>query len=167
MEITNNANRLFLKIIAYFSEVESQQIPHTLNVAYFTRIIARNENESEHRIILLETAAMLHDIGCPISKKKYGNSLPVNQEKEGRIIATEMLATETWLSIEEKEWIAEVVGTHHRRKFADELNYGAVFDADIIVNTLEGYYPAAKADTYYKMLFTDTGRIIFSETFLQ
>ena len=159
--------KLFIKVIDYFSSVDISQIPHTLNVAYFTRLIASSENENADRINILETAAMFHDIGCPISKEKYGNSLPVNQEKEGKILTLEMLEGETWMSEKDKTWIAEVVGTHHQLKYAKELNFEPLFDADVIVNTLEGYFSKEKADVYIKMISTNTGKELYRNMFLQ
>ena len=62
----------------------AEQITHTQSVAAYTRLIAAGEGWEYGRVELVEMAAWLHDIGCPVARKLYGNSLPVHQQEEGR-----------------------------------------------------------------------------------
>lgn len=153
------------RVMAYFAKNDQSQIPHTLNVAYFTRLIAANEEYNEEKKTLMEIAALLHDIGCPQAKSKYGNSLPVNQEKEGRIVAENILCNCNELTQEQKEWLCDVVGNHHHHNKVVELGFEALADADLIVNMIEGYYDKNRSSIFRKMIFTNKGREIFNELF--
>lgn len=80
----------------------AEQITHTQSVAAYTRLIAAGEGWEYGRVELVEMAAWLHDIGCPVARKLYGNSLPVHQQEEGRKLVAGWLREEPRLSEEEK-----------------------------------------------------------------
>lgn len=145
----------------------AEQITHTQSVAAYTRLIAAGEGWEYGRVELVEMAAWLHDIGCPVARKLYGNSLPVHQQEEGRKLVAGWLREEPHLSEEEKGWLADVVGGHHRFDAARELHFEPLFEADLIVNLLEGYYQQSQAAHFYdKMMTTETGRMLFRSLFL-
>lgn len=159
------ARRVTEFYIAYPPALE--QITHTQTVAAYTRLIAVGEGWGGDRLELVETAAWLHDIGCPAARRLYGNSLPVHQQEEGRRLVEEWLRDEAGLTAVEKEWLAAVVGSHHRFDAAHELHFEPLFEADLIVNMAEGYYQLSQAAHFYdKMLTTATGRSLFHALFL-
>lgn len=144
-----------------------EQIVHTQAVASYTRLIAVGEGLDEDRVDLLETAAWLHDIGCPSARELYGNSQPVHQQEEGRKLAGAWLESVPGLTADEKEWLAEVVAHHHQFASARELHFEPLFEADLIVNLTEGYYELKKAPHFYdKFVVTATGRRLFEEIIL-
>lgn len=156
------------RVMEYFLKEDKTQIPHTQCVASYTHFITTGENMPEHEAELMEIAAWMHDIGCPSSKKKYGNTLPAHQEEEGRIVAEKLLKDIDGLNGEEKAWIANVVGNHHKRAEVDRLKFAPLFDADCIVNMVEGYYPKDKAETYLeKAMSTKFGKEIFKKLFIE
>jgi hypothetical protein len=111
--------------------------------------------------------ALLHDIGCPNAKTKYGNTTPVNQEREGKPKALEMLASYP-ISEEEKLLIADVVGLHHHHKELQKMGYELLVEADLIVNLLEGYYNLGQAAYYFDYLVTSRcGRDLYRNMFLK
>ncbi|MFR9661923.1 MAG: HD domain-containing protein, partial [Rikenellaceae bacterium] len=129
---------------------------HTQEVASYARLIAAGEGMAEDEIALHEIAAWLHDIGCPRSKEIYGNSLPQNQQSVGREVAAGLLANVDSLSHEQKFWLVDVVGSHHQFKSAQELHFEPLFEADLIVNILSGYYPKESAEKMFQsMMKTD------------
>lgn len=134
-----------LRAIRYYVATDASQIAHTQCVASYTRLIAAGEALPPRRIELLECAAWLHDIGCPESRRKYGNTLPVHQMAEGERIVRLWLADERRLTETEKAWIAETVGGHHRVDKARELHFEPLFEADLLVNLNEGYYDRGQA----------------------
>lgn len=161
-------DRLEWRMLDYYAKKDSSQIAHTLCVREYTRLLAEKENYEKRQVYLLEIAALLHDIGCPCSKEKYGNSLPENQEREGAFIAADWLQDELELSDFEKEWIIQVVGSHHQFRKAQELGFQILFEADMIVNIFEGYYDKSKVQLYYdKMITTWSGRSLFRLLFLE
>lgn len=158
------------KVTDYYIENEPsiEQIQHTQTVVAYTQLIATSEGLNGHELDLLEISAWLHDIGCPNARKLYGNSLPVNQQTEGKKLAKSWLDKTTELTEDEKSWIAEVVGTHHQFKHANELHFEPLFEADIIVNLIEGYYPKEKASHLFETMITTTsGKYLFERLFLK
>ncbi len=150
--------------IEYYSHFPQmrEDILHTQEVASFTRLIAVNEGLTERQTQLMEAAAWLHDIGCPRAKIECGNSLPANQQRVGRIVTDELLEKIESLTIDEKKWLADVVGTHHQFQQAIDLRFEPLFEADLIVNLLSGYYAMDKAKTFYtNMMTTESGKRLF------
>ncbi|MFI3291928.1 MAG: HD domain-containing protein [Rikenellaceae bacterium] len=145
-----------------FPELMRDDILHTQEVVCYTRLIAVGENIPTTEVDLLEAAAWMHDIGCPRSKEIYGNSLPENQQRVGKVVADELLADLEVLNKEEKQWIADVVASHHQFSKVEELGFAPLFEADLIVNILSGYHPLNKAQHLYEsMMRTQTGKRLF------
>ncbi|MDH6358371.1 HD domain-containing protein [Parabacteroides sp. PF5-9] len=164
----NTKDRLALEVVGYYARQEfaDKHIIHTQAVANYTRLIAVGEGMDENQSALQEIAAWFHDIGCPESYKKFGNTLPVNQQREGYILTQEWLKDEADLSSKEKEWLADVVATHHQFKSANELGFLPLFEADLIVNLLDGYYSEGQEQHLYdKLMQTKTGKELFEKIF--
>lgn len=154
--------RVVIDYYAKFPHLMREDILHTQEVVSYTRLIAIGEGLSEERVELLECAAWLHDIGCPRSKEIYGNSMPVNQQQVGREVTSQLLANIDTFSTSEKEWLADVVGTHHQYKHALSLDFMPLFEADLIANSLSGYHNPEKAKHLFSTLMkTVTGRALF------
>ena len=161
-QIKDKIAEMVVRYYAQFPELKRDDVLHTQEVVVYTRMIAVGEGMADKQVALLEMAAWLHDIGCPRSKELYGNSLPVNQQNVGREVATELLEPISELTSDEKQWLADVVGTHHQLPKAIELDYMPLFEADMIVNCLSGYHPKEKHQHLYDtMLKTNTGRTLF------
>ncbi|MFI3302815.1 MAG: HD domain-containing protein [Rikenellaceae bacterium] len=152
-------------VLSYYSrypERMREDTLHTHEVVIYTYLIATGEKIPEMEIDLLVAAAWLHDIGCPRSTEIYGNSLPENQQSIGRQIASDLLAPLDCLSPLEKQWLVDVVGTHHQFSKAKELGSMPLFEADLIVNVLSGYHAKEKAQLLYDtMMVSQTGRKLF------
>ncbi len=152
-------------VIDYYSQYPDlmrEDIQHTQEVVSYTRLIAVGENIPDLEIEMLEAAAWMHDIGCPRSKEIYGNSLPENQQRVGKIVATDLLQNIESLSDDERCWIADVVASHHQFSKVEELGFAPLFEADLIVNILSGYHPIDKAQQLYTaMMRTTTGKKLF------
>lgn len=146
-------------VVNYYSGYSSMldDLIHTQQVVTYTRMIATAEGYNDREISLLEAAAWLHDIGCPKSREIYGNSLPVNQQTIGKQVALELLADIDTVDKESREWLAMVVATHHQFKSSQELKFIPLFEADLIVNILSGYYAADEAAHLYNQLMTTSG----------
>lgn len=160
--ITNDiANR----VIEYYSNYPSlmrEDILHTQEVVAYTKMIALGEDLSPKEVEMLECAAWLHDIGCPRSKEIYGNSLPQNQQSVGRDVARELLQDIADFGSDEKLWIVDVVGTHHQFAESQRLAFTPLFEADLIVNLLSGYYKKEQAESLCQKLITSkTGKMLF------
>ena len=156
--------KLSLRVLDYYMKHNdgTSQVIHTQSVVSYTGLIAVGEKLDQHVVNLLEISAWMHDIGCPSSYALYGNSLPVNQQTEGRIITESWLNDTTELTQAEKKWLVDVVGSHHEFDSAKQLCFEPLFEADLIVNLIEGYYPMEKAGHLYRTLIrTESGKKLF------
>ncbi|MDO5570476.1 MAG: HD domain-containing protein [Bacteroidales bacterium] len=151
-------------VVDYYSKYPSahQDILHTMEVVFYARMISIGEGWPENKIEDIEMAALLHDIGCPLSKEIYGNSLPVNQQNVGREVANQLLKNISSLSDSQSKWLEDVVGTHHQFKHASELGFLPLFEADLIVNILSGYYKKERTEHFFdKLMTTKSGKKLF------
>ncbi|MFI3290290.1 MAG: HD domain-containing protein [Opitutales bacterium] len=162
-------DEIALGVIEYYSqfpEFMRSDVLHTQEVVSYTRLIASGENLSERQVDLLEISAWLHDIGCPKSKCIYGNCLPKNQQCVGEEVAKEFLEPFDGLTQEEKDWLANVVATHHKLDFAKSLNFMPLYEGDLIANILSGYFPRDKVPALFKtFVHTKTGKALFKKIF--
>lgn len=162
-------DRISSKVIEFYAGEEPAiaQIQHTQTVASYTRMIAAGEGIEGRMLDLMETAAWLHDIGCPDARRCYGDSLPVHQQEMGRQKVSVWMQEVEELTGEEKQWLADVVGTHHRFDSARQFHFEPLYEADLIVNLIEGYYEQSHARPYYDTVMTTaTGRKLFATLFL-
>ncbi len=160
--------KLSRRVVAYYAEHAKDRhddIQHTQEVASYTQLIASGESLTPSQVEMQLAAAWLHDIGCPRSKELYGNSLPLNQQSVGRVVAAALLAEMGDLFSEsECEWLVEVVGRHHQAGDVEGYNFRPLFEADLIVNLLSGYHSADKAPMLYNSLMkSESGRELFRE----
>ena len=160
--IDDKAAKMMVDYYAEYSSSMREDILHTQEVVAYTRMIAVGENMSQRAVEMQCVAACFHDIGCPLSRERYGNSLPVNQQKVGAEVASRLLETMDCLTDDEKSWVTKVVGTHHQYRYAKELHFEPLFEADLIANLLSGYFAKEKAEHLFsKMMTTNAGKSLF------
>ena len=66
-------------------------INHFLKVYAYARTIGIREGLPAETQTILEAAALVHDIACPLCREKYGNTNGKHQEREGMVLAEEFL----------------------------------------------------------------------------
>lgn len=88
---------------------------------------------------ILEVAAILHDIACPLCRIKYGNTNGKYQEKEGMPLA-EAFLKDSGLVEDEIRRIVYLVWHHHTLTDIDGLDYQILIEVDYIVNADESNY---------------------------
>lgn len=144
-----------------------KQINHNLKVYAFSKAIGEGEGLSPETQEILETAALVHDIGIKTSMEKYGNCDGPNQEKEGAPIAREMLQK---LGYPEQvvERVSFLVGHHHTYSQIDGPDYQALVEADFLVNIFEGGMERPAIENVRKNIFkTATGTKLLDTLFLR
>lgn len=159
-----NLNSLYIKMIEYYKN-DPKRIQHFCKVHSFAKLIAEMENMSAKDLEILETAALVHDIGIKISEQKYGNCSGKNQEKEGPAEAVRLLK-ELDYPEDVIERVSYLVGHHHTYNNIDGLDYQILVEADFIVNMYEDQESLSTCEKVYDRIFkTDSGRKIFKEMF--
>lgn len=115
---------------------DPSRIQHAMKVYAFSNAIGKEEGLSSEMQLLLESAAVLHDIGIHESERKYGSSEGRYQELEGPPVARKILAKYD-LPSDFVDRVCFLVGHHHTYKKIDGLDYQVLVEADFLVNVYD------------------------------
>lgn len=157
-------NNLIMNMIAYDKGM-AKQIQHFIKVYEFSKLIGEREGLPEKEQHVLETAAILHDVGIKVSMEKYGSSDGKHQEAEGPAIARRLLEK---LDYEGAtiERVCYLIAHHHTYNKIEGLDYQILVEADFLVNLYEDALPQSAAESGGKKLFkTETGKRILEDMF--
>lgn len=152
------------EMIAY-DKGDPRRIQHFMKVHDFARTIGQLEGLDEQTLYILESAAVVHDIGIHVCEEKYGSCEGKLQEKEGPAIAKELLER---LGYEQEviNRICYLVGHHHTYTNIDGVDYQILVEADFLVNMYEdGVSPDAVRKAYQNIFQTENGRKICRNMF--
>ncbi len=106
---------------------------------------------------VLEAAAVLHDIACPLCREKYGSTSGHYQEAEGAVLAREFLR-DSGYSDAFIDRVIFLVGHHHTLKDIEGMDYQILIEADYLVNADESSYPKDNIRRMRERIFkTKTG----------
>ncbi len=109
---------------------DEKRIEHALAVLdYAERIHSVEGGDS----LVVEAAAILHDIGILEAERKYDSSAGKYQEMEGPPIAEEVLRRYD-ISTEAVGHITRIIANHHSAKDIDTMEFRIIWDADWLVN---------------------------------
>ena len=120
-----------------YNNGDPKRIQHTTKVHAYASMIGRSEGLDEETLFILESAALVHDIGIRASEQKYGHQNGKLQEQEGPAVAREMLTRIGGYSERQIERICWLVGHHHTYHVCEDLDYQILIEADFIVNLYE------------------------------
>lgn len=111
-------------------------VAHFLKVHQYARLIGQLEHLEKREQDILEVAAIVHDIACPMCREKYGHCAGNLQEKEGPALVKEVLKD---FSLDHAfvERVCYLVGHHHTYQDVDGLDYQILLEADFLVNADE------------------------------
>ena len=152
------------EMIAY-DKGDPRRIQHFMKVHDFARTIGQLEGLDEQTLYILESAAVVHDIGIHVCEEKYGSCEGKLQEKEGPALAKEMLER---LDYEQEviDRVCYLVGHHHTYTNIDGVDYQILVEADFLVNLYEdGVSPDAVRKAYQNIFQTENGRKICRNMF--
>lgn len=122
------------KMIGFLSG-NLRDINHFMTVWTYAKTIGELENLDPETQYLLEVAAVIHDIACPLCREKYGNTDGKNQERESDPLVREFLS-DTGLSIDQVDRISYLVSHHHTLTGIEGIDYQILIEADYIVNDM-------------------------------
>lgn len=157
-------NILITEMMKYYTG-DPKRIQHFIKVYQFAKIIGEMEGLPEEEQHILETAAIVHDIGIKPAEEKYGSCGGKLQEQEGPDVAEEMLQR---LGYEPKviDRVCYLVGHHHTYDQIDGSDYRILVEADFLVNLYEDSVSKdAVKNAYDKIFRTETGRRVCSLMF--
>lgn len=158
-------NKLILEMVQYF-QGDPKRIQHFTKVYEYAKLIGQEEHLDDYTQRILETAAIVHDIGIKTAEEKYGKCNGPLQEQEGPAIAREML-TRLGFPLPIIERVCYLVGHHHTYTNIDGLDYRILVEADFLVNMYEDHLPEKNIRHALDSIFeTKTGRYLCQTMFL-
>ena len=152
-------NELIKEMIGYYRG-DPKRIQHFLKVYQFAKLIGEGEGLKEDTQYILETAAIVHDIGIRRAEEKYGDCSGKLQEQEGPPEAEKLLNA---LGYEQEviERVSFLVGHHHTYQNVEGIDYRILLEADFLVNLYEdGLRPEAVRKAYDMIFRSKTGKEI-------
>ena len=157
---------LIQRMIAY-SQGNRHDINHFLKVYALAKTIGEGEGLDQTTQAVLEAAAVVHDIACPLCREKYGNTNGKYQELEGPALVRDFLA-DSGLSQEAVDRIAWLVGHHHTLQDVDGPDYQILLEADYLVNADESGYSRENVENTLELVFrTRTGIHLLKSMYLE
>ena len=152
------------KMIAFYKG-NIHDIDHFIKVWAYAKTIGELEGLDAHTQEVLELAAVIHDIACPLCREKYGNTNGKRQEEEGGPLVRSFLA-DAGLSAEQVDRVAYLVSHHHTYTDIDGIDYQILIEADYIVNASEsGYSPENRKNFLEEHMKTESGKRLLRSTF--
>ena len=152
------------KMIA-FSDGNIHDIDHLIRVWTYSKTIGELEGLDAQTQLVLEVAAITHDIACPLCREKYGNTNGKLQELEGELMVKGFL-TDTGMSEEQIKRVAFLVGHHHTFSDIDGIDYQILVEADYIANATENDYNRQNIENFMqKIMKTESGKRILKSIF--
>jgi HD superfamily phosphodiesterase len=138
---------------------DTRRINHALKVLDYAQKIRAKEGGDA---LVINTAAILHDIGIHRAEDKYGSAAGKYQEIEGPPIAEKILKKYDFDGEIIKK-VCRIIANHHSGKCPESMEFRCVWDADKIVNISEELRVMSENNLknfISKVFKTETGRII-------
>ncbi len=141
-------------------------IHHFLCVWAYAKTIGEAEGLDAKTQFLLEAAAIIHDISCPLCREKYGNMDGRHQEAESPPLVRNFLA-DSGFDAKLIDRISYLVAHHHTPAGIDGIDYQILIEADFLVNAAEkSLDKAAVAHFLENTAKTDCGKRLLQAIFL-
>ena len=123
-----------IKAMIHYEAGNTARIQHFLKVHELASVIGTLEGLDDHTQFILETAAILHDIGIPASIAKFGSYTWQSQESEGPAEAEKLMLESENFSQDEIERVKYLIAHHHTYNNINGMDYQVLLEADILVN---------------------------------
>ena len=153
----NKIEELALAMIDY-NNGDPKRIQHTTKVHAYASLIGKCEGLDNEMLFILESAALVHDIGIRASERKYGHQNGKLQEQEGPAVARELLMRIGGYSEKQIERICWLIAHHHTYHVCEEIDYQILIEADFLVNLYEDNESMNAMRAVHKNIFrTESG----------
>ena len=135
-----------------FYQGNLRDIEHFLKVWAYAKTIGEQESVDENTQGILELAAVVHDISCPLCREKYGNTNGKNQELESEPLVKEFFEGMP-VSEQKVERIIWLVTHHHTYTNIDGIDYQILIEADFLVNASESNFSKVSIENAKSSIF--------------
>ena len=155
---------LIKEMICYYSG-DPKRIQHFIKVHSFAKTIGLLEKLDRETLYILETAALVHDIGIRVCEQKYGDCNGKLQELEGPAVARELLE-ELGYEDDVMDRVCYLVAHHHTYDKVDKMDYQILVEADFLVNMYEDKLEKKSIEVVFQKIFkTPSGRFLCKQMF--
>lgn len=155
-----SVRRLIYSMIEY-DNGDAKRIQHFLKVYELAALIGEREGLDEHTQFIVESAAVVHDIGIHKAEEKYCSSAGRYQELEGPSEARMLLSSLGWPD-EDINRICCLIAHHHTYTNIDGKDLQILIEADFLVNMFEDETPSSERWKICEHIFrTSTGKDLF------
>ena len=120
-----------------YDRADPRRIHHFIKVHDFAAAIAALEGLDAETTFVLESAALLHDIGIHASEAKYGDTHGKHQEELGPPEAERLLHQVGGYTDAQIARITFLIGHHHTYTGVDGPDWQILLEADFLVNSYE------------------------------
>ncbi len=157
-------NKLHLAMIDLYSG-DAKRIQHFCKVHSYAKLIAETEKVDDRTLLIIETAALTHDIGIHTCEEKYGSCGGKLQEKEGPAIAKKLLS-KLGFDTEISDRVQYLIAHHHTYDDINSIDYQILVEADLLVNMMEDNLTKQTVENAYNKIFsTSCGKRICKNMF--
>ena len=148
-----------------FYEGNIHDIDHFLKVWALAKTIGEAERLDKKTQELLEIAAVVHDIACPLCRVKYGNANGKHQEEESAALIEEFFS-DSDLPKEFVDRVSYIVSHHHTITGIDGIDYQIMIEADYLVNADESNFSGNNVRNMLEKVFkTETGKFLLQSMY--
>lgn len=155
-----------IKKLTAQSQGNLHDINHFMKVYAFAKCIGELEGLDEESQNVLEAAAIVHDIACPLCRAKYGSTEGKLQEQEG-IALTEEFLREYGLPRDFVQRVVWLVSHHHTYSDVKLPEHRILLEADFLVNADESGYSKEQIEAAKRSFFrTKSGTELLSSMYL-
>lgn len=155
-----------IKAMAGYFQDDVRRINHALKVYGFAHALAGLEHLSARETLIVDLAAVLHDIGIKEAERKYNSSAGKYQEAEGPPIAKGIL-DEYQIETEVVNRVCYLIGNHHSYQKIDGVDFQVLVEADFLVNIFEDGMSGNAIESIRSKYFRTAGGIKLIETIYQ
>lgn len=145
-----------LRAMINYDSGDVPRIQHFVKVHDFAATIGVSENLNEETQLILEAAAILHDIGIHPAEAKYGNCNGKAQEELGPNEVHKLLAKVGGFTDAQTERICWLIGHHHTYNNVKMADHRILLEADFLVNSFEDNLSIKSIITFRDNVFRST-----------
>ena len=150
-----------------FYKGNRHDVNHFLKVWAMAKTIGELEGLDRHTQEVLELAAVIHDIACPLCREKYGDTDGKHQELESPALV-ETFFTELPAARPDVDRISWLAAHHHTYTDIGGIDHQILLEADCLVNADEsGWAKDAIRHAGESLFRTETGRALLDAIYLR
>lgn len=140
-----------------------RDIQHMMKVWTYAKTIGELEDLDRDTQRVLEVAAIIHDIACPLCREKYHSVDGKYQERESAPLVQAFLA-DVDLPQHMADRVCYLVCHHHTVKGIDGRDYQILIEADYFVNAEENRYSRENVENFVEKVFRTPSAIAFARS---